>query len=276
MLLNFGCKGTENFDAISLTKFNSGGGNLLQFFFFPAGHYLHSGSFPPKMLKSLLDLIFPRICPGCDASLVRGEGSVCTECLLAIQETNFHEAEQDNELFYRLAGKTPLEGAFALYYFDKKGRFQKVVKALKYKNMPQVGRFLGEFYGELLHESGVLKDVNAIVPVPLHRSRLRERGYNQSEQIARGLHKATGIAIDRKALARKEKTATQTRKTQAERWDNVRDVFEMRRPLGGHILLVDDIITTGATLESCIRTLYAQAEPPESVRVAALGMARHD
>jgi ComF family protein len=247
-----------------------------QFFFFPAHHYLDCRPFPRKMLRNLLDLIFPRTCPGCEQVLVRSEGAVCTECLLAVQETNFHHSEQENELYYRLAGKTPLQGAFAMYYFDKRGRFQKVIKALKYKNMPQVGRFLGEMYGEMLQENGVLSDVDAIIPVPLHRTRLRERGYNQSEQIARGLSKATGIPVDNKSMARREKTATQTRKSQAERWENVKDVFAIRSPLRGHLLLVDDVITTGATLESCIRTLYDQAEPPESVRVAALGMARHE
>jgi ComF family protein len=228
------------------------------------------------MLRDLINLVFPRQCPGCDRDLVRGEGEVCTQCLLDIEETGFHESESDNELYYRLAGKIPLDGAFALYYFDKKGKFKKIIQALKYKKNPQVGRFLGELYGEKLKAAGAAENLSAIVPVPLHRSRLVERGYNQSEEIGKGLSKATGVPLVARALVRGEKTATQTRKSKTERWENVKDVFEMRRPLSGNILLVDDVITTGSTLEACIRTLHSQAEKPLSLRIAALGMARHD
>jgi ComF family protein len=228
------------------------------------------------MLRDLLNLIFPRTCPGCERDLVRGEGAVCTKCLLDIQETGSHLQESDNELFYRFAGKTPLAGAFAMYYFDKQGKFKKIIQALKYKKMPQVGRFLGELYGQQLQESGSLSSVDAIVPVPLHRTRLVERGYNQSAEICKGIHKATQIPLVTNALIRGEKTVSQTRKTKTERWENVKDVFVMRRPIAGNILLVDDVITTGSTLEACIRTLYAQSTPPDSVRIAALGMARHE
>ncbi|MEM0997897.1 MAG: ComF family protein [Bacteroidota bacterium] len=193
-----------------------------------------------------------------------------------MQETGFHQQEQDNELYYRMAGKTPLAGASALYYFDKQSRFKKVIQALKYKNQPEVGQFLGEMYGTRLKGALIRAQVKAIVPVPLHPSRLRERGYNQSAEIAKGLHRTTGIAVVEGALVRRDKTTTQTRKGQHARFDNVRDVFQVKRPLSGNLLLIDDVVTTGATLESCIRTLYAQNEPPKSVRVAALGMARHE
>lgn len=227
------------------------------------------------MLRDLLNLVFPRTCPGCERDLVRSEGAVCTKCLLDIQETGFHLKEADNELFYRLAGKTPLAGAFALYYFDKQGKFKKIIQALKYKKMPQVGSFLGELYGEKLQEAGI-PTFDTIVPVPLHRSRLVERGYNQSLEISKGISKATGIPVEAKSLIRNEKTVSQTRKSKTERWENVRDVFVIRRKLTGNILLVDDVITTGSTLEACIRTLYEQDEKPKSVRIVALGMARHE
>ena len=228
-----------------------------------------------RMLRSLLQLIFPSSCPGCNGALVRNEGAVCIECQLEMEETGFHRQAADNELFYRLAGKVPLEGAFALYYFDKKGRFKRIIQGLKYKNLPQVGRYLGELYGEQLAADGWKDKLDAIIPVPLHRSRMASRGYNQSEMIALGLEKALGVKMDKKSLRRKEKTATQTRKNKTERWENVREVFEMHKPLAGNLLLVDDVITTGSTLEACIRTLYAQEVPPERVWVAALGMARH-
>jgi ComF family protein len=197
------------------------------------------------------------------------------QCLLELGETKFHASATDNELYYRLAGKVPLAGASALFFFDKRGRFKRITQALKYGNRPQVGTFLGQYYGEKLRDAQLLNHANAIVPVPLHRSRMAERGYNQSEKIAQGLEKALGIPLVTDALARNVKTKTQTKKSQTERWENVEDAFEMRKPLSGHLILVDDVVTTGATLEACIRKLYAQTVPPQSVYVIALGMARH-
>ena len=228
-----------------------------------------------RMLSDLLQLVFPKHCPGCDNALGRGESAVCVHCLLELEETRFHLAADDNELFYRLAGRVPLAGASAMYYFDKRGRFKKMMQALKYGNRPQVGKFLGQNYGESLLGQKAISMAQTIVPVPLHRSRFAERGYNQSEMIALGLGKALGLPVDVRALQRVSKTATQTKKSQQERWQNVESVFGMRTPLGGHLILVDDVITTGATLEACIRELYAQPVPPDSVYVLALGMARH-
>jgi ComF family protein len=229
-----------------------------------------------QLLRDLLSLLFPEDCPGCDQTLVKGEGAVCTQCLMELGETRFHESPTDNELYYRLAGKVPLAGAMALFYFDKRGRFKRITQALKYGNRPQVGRYLGHYYGEILRGIPQVAGASTLVPVPLHRSRFAERGYNQSEMIAAGLGKALGIPVDTGSLARSAKTRTQTRKSKTERWENVADAFEMRRPLGGNLILVDDVITTGATLEACIRELYAQAEVPGSVVVVALGMTRHE
>jgi ComF family protein len=220
-------------------------------------------------------LIFPKYCPGCDNVLGRGEGAVCLHCLMELEQTQFHLQPDDNELYYRLAGRVPLVGASAMYYFDKRGRFKKMMQALKYGGSPQVGRFLGQHYGECLASHPIISQADAIVPVPLHHSRFAERGYNQSEMIAEGLAAALAIPVDTKSLVRSAKTETQTKKSQTERWDNVQSVFGMKRPLAGHLILVDDVITTGATLEACIRVLYAQPIPPASLYVLSLGMARH-
>lgn len=226
------------------------------------------------MLSDLLQLVFPKYCPGCDNAIGRGEPVVCLHCQLELEQTQFHATPADNELYYRLAGRVAIVGASALFYFDKRGRFKKMMQALKYGARPQVGSYFGEQYGELLRDHAIAA-ADVIVPVPLHRSRFAERGYNQSELIAIGLGKALNIKVDPAALVRTAKTATQTKKTQAERWDNVQSVFEMRQPVAGHVILVDDVITTGATLEACIRTLHAQTVPPTSIYVVALGMARH-
>lgn len=228
-----------------------------------------------KILGDLMNLVFPRNCPGCDQPLVRTEGAVCAHCLLELEETHFHEHPLDNELYYRLAGKVPCDGAAALFYFYKRGRFKRITAAFKYGNRPQVARFLGEYYGQLLKGQPMLAQADAIVPVPLHRSRLAERGYNQSEMIALGLGKSLGIRIESNSLVRAVKTNTQTRKSQTERWENVGSAFEVKKPLQGNLILVDDVITTGATLEACIRQLYAQSSPPSKVYVLALGLAKH-
>lgn len=196
--------------------------------------------------------------------------------MLELEETRFDQQPTDNELYYRLAGRVPLAGASAMYYFDKRGRFKKMMQALKYGNNPQVGKVLGQLYGERLQGNALISKADAIVPVPLHRSRMAERGYNQSEMIAMGIGKALNIRVDTRSFVRNAKTETQTKKSQTERWENVQSVFGVQRPLGGHLILVDDVITTGATLEACIRTLYAQVTPPLSIYVLALGMARHD
>lgn len=225
------------------------------------------------MFKDLLNLVFPPVCPSCDTLLNDQEKAICWACLADIEQTDFHLDPGNNELFFRFAGKIDLAGAAALFYFDKQGKLKEIIKALKYKNQPYMGTFLGEFYGKMLKGSEMMAGMDRIIPVPLHRSRLISRGYNQSEAFARGLSSSLGISVDSRSLRRLQKTVTQTQKRQDERWDNVRDVFGLSQPLGGKVVLVDDVITTGSTLEACIRTLLAQENPPR-IQVLCIGMAR--
>lgn len=228
-----------------------------------------------SMLKNLLNLVFPAYCPACDRNLGAQETVVCMDCLFDLELTQHWLKPMENPLYYRFAGKVPLDGAASLSYFDKKGKLQAMINALKYKNHPKMGRFLGQYLGAQLTDSSFLQGDEVLVPVPLHPARLRERGYNQSEEIAKGMKLAIPhLRIDTKSLARARKTATQTRKSKEERAENMQDVFELRGPLDGNIVLVDDVITTGATLESCIRTLFNQAAKPQSIKVVSLGVAR--
>lgn len=225
------------------------------------------------MIRDLLHLLFPRKCPGCAKELVRQEGEVCLECLSEIRPTHFHKSPDNNELYNRLAGKVPINSAAALFYFDKTGRLKKIVEALKYRNNPQVGRYLGEFWAEQISGTSFFTSADVLVPVPLHRKRQKERGYNQATEIARGLALHNSAKVIESALVRSTATSSQTRKGKQERWENVRDVFEMREPLTGHLILVDDVVTTGSTLEACVRTLLAQPVPPLSIGIMTLGMA---
>lgn len=226
------------------------------------------------MLKDLLQVIYPRSCPGCGNSLVKQEKTICFSCLTDIQETGFERDADNNELYYRLAGKTPIAGAIALWFFDKQGKLQRIINALKYQNQPQVGKRLGAYYGARLKGSPFLQEVDVFLPVPLHKKRRESRGYNQAEQIALGLSKSTGIPLSTKEMIREQKTITQTQKGKSDRWESMKGAFKMKKPLSGNIVLVDDVITSGSTLEACIRCLYAQEIPPQSVKVLAIGMTR--
>lgn len=198
-------------------------------------------------------LFFPNHCLGCSNSLYKGEEILCTRCILDLPKTNYHE-EVDNTIKLRLSGRLPLSYAMAFLRFRKTGVVQHLLHQLKYNNHPEIGVRLGKIYGKDLVDSGYGKEFDLIIPIPLHKSRARRRGYNQSAKFAEGLSSSLQIPWDDTITERKVKTTTQTRKSKIERWENVKDVFLIRKPeklLNKRILLIDDIITTGATLEAC-------------------------
>lgn len=225
------------------------------------------------MIQELNRIIFDPSCYACDRLLTIQERHICLYCLSQIEETHFHLKAVENELYHRFAGKFPLAGATSLYFYDKAGRFQTIMQALKYQESPQIGSFLGAYMGVRLMESPFLDGVDMILPVPLHWTKLAKRGYNQAEMIAKGLAKVTGIPANREILFRRRKTQTQARKTGAARWQNVAHAFGVRGELPKGILLVDDVVTTGSTLEACARALLEVA-PEVQIRIACLGMAR--
>ncbi|WP_165823783.1 ComF family protein [Pseudochryseolinea flava] len=166
--------------------------------------------------------------------------------------------KHDNSLRERLHVRMPLLYAMALFRFSKSGRVQELLHTLKYKNQPELGISIGKMYGEKLATSGYVGQWDSIIPVPLHESRFRKRGYNQSSKFAEGLSDKLHLPILEDVLFRKVKTDTQTKKTKLNRWENVRTVFEMNSQgmaPNNRVLLVDDVVTTGATLEACAQTL---------------------
>jgi len=207
--------------------------------------------------KDFIDLIFPRNCPLCKQALFDFEPCLCTICQGMLPRANFHLRPFDNELTSKLQGLMPVHRVMAFLRFTKKGRSQALLHLLKYKNKPELGEELGRLYGLSLLEKGFACFWDVLVAVPLHPLKKQRRGYNQSECFGRGLSKVMGIPY-RELLVRRKFTTTQTNKSRLERLENVDDVFALsdgQVTQGLRILLVDDILTTGATLCACAQTL---------------------
>ncbi|GAB4398164.1 MAG: ComF family protein [Microscillaceae bacterium] len=225
------------------------------------------------IFSDFADLLFPECCQACGAGLVKGEQLVCATCQYALPQTHLHrDAEQP--LRQRFSPSFPLQFAWGFLYFQKQGRVQRLLHALKYENQPEIGRLLGQWYGQILKEEAQ-PDFDLILPVPLHPRKQRKRGYNQSDSIAAGLSEALQIAWHPQILHREIYTLSQTQKNKMERWENAKGVFTLREtePIARkHILLVDDVLTTGATLEASGRALVeAQARAVSVIALAVAG-----
>ena len=206
-----------------------------------------------RYLADFSALLFPHLCPACGEALMANEHVLCTDCRYSLPFTNFH-LQPDNVVARQFWGKLNIEATYAMYYFNKGGKVQNLLHHLKYKNMPQIGKALGSIAGEQLLKGEAFKQIDYIVPVPLHKRRLRERGYNQSARFGEGLaHKLNAILLEDN-LVRMRHTETQTHKSRFARFENMQEVFAVKNPdqlIDKHILLVDDTVTTGSTLEAC-------------------------
>ena len=198
-------------------------------------------------------LLFPQLCPACGESLMANERVICTGCQYSLPLTNFH-LQADNIVARQFWGKVNVQAAYALYYFTKGGKVQNLVHHLKYKGMQQIGHEMGSIAGAQLVKNDVFYSADVIIPVPLHKKRLKQRGYNQSTCFAEGLAQKLNAVVDDTSLIRARATETQTKKGRFTRFENMQEVFTVIDPeklKNQHILLVDDIITTGSTLEAC-------------------------
>ena len=226
-----------------------------------------------NILYDFLALIYPRVCLACGNTLLRHEETLCSFCLVQLPRTGF-EKETGNMAEQIFWGRCNVEAVAALYFFHKGSRVQHLLHQLKYKNQPEVGVFLGRLYGKMLVDSGRFAGLDWIIPVPLHPRRRRKRGYNQSEMFARGLAESMNIPLDTGTLVRITASQTQTRKSRFKRWENVKEIFAVRNPearKGCHFLLVDDVLTTGATLEACCNRL--ESIPNARISIATLAVA---
>lgn len=207
--------------------------------------------------KSFINLIFPHCCIVCDQVLSQQEKYICVECLSHLPKTNFHLIK-DNNAEKRFWGKFTFEKAFSYFYYTKESDFSRILYELKYKGNKEIGLIMGRYMSNEIISSGFFSDIDMIIPVPLHKKRYKKRGYNQSEWIAKGISEITGIPIRTDIILRNIANPTQTNKNIMERWENVEGVFTLNFPLAvenKHILLVDDVLTTGATITSCATIL---------------------
>lgn len=224
-------------------------------------------------LNDFISVIFPRICAGCGNSLWKHEEVLCHFCEYHLPKTNFHQ-DPENPVTQLFRGRVNLDAATAFLYFNKGSNVQRLVHQLKYKGRKDIGIYLGEQYGHLLKNEPRFNTAEVVIPVPLHKKRYMKRGYNQSEQFAIGLSGPMNLPVDKHLLTRIKATDTQTRKSRFSRYQNVKEIFAVNSPqewAGKHLMLVDDVITTGATLESCILAL--QDIPQARISVVCIATA---
>ncbi len=225
------------------------------------------------VFQDLIGLLYPNLCLACSEEPPVQHEVICVKCQLNLPKTNFH-LEKDNPFTERFWGRISLESGAALYHFVKGGRVQELLHRLKYEGKREIGIKLGEWYGQQLLESIHFKNVDLIVPVPLHPRKERLRGYNQAAMFAQGIASTMGKIWLKDGLLRQIFTETQTQKSRDERLKNVAEVFaigNVKKLENKHILLVDDVMTTGATMEAC--GLKLLAVPGTKLSMATLAIA---
>ena len=226
--------------------------------------------------SALSGVLFPPTCPVCGAALESSEQLLCPHCMLLAPLTGFWR-ETINPVTERFESEVRIEQGSALLFFVEGGGWQRLIHGFKYHNRRLWARRLGRWYGKLLRESGLYDDVDCVVPMPLHPLKLLWRGYNQAEYLADGIAEELGVKVDRHSVIRSRFTSSQARKPHRERAANVEGAFAVRhaeRLHGKHLLLVDDVLTTGSTLVACIEAI-AEAVPDARISVAALAATRH-
>jgi len=223
------------------------------------------------ILYYLTELIFPRLCVACGDRLIEQEQWICLDCLHHIPRTNFH-MEPENPLAQMFYGRVRIEFATAFFYFSKGSKYQALVHNLKYKGMKEMGAEMGKQFGIDLLQSVDFSSVDLICPVPLHPKREKQRGYNQSWWIAQGMASQMQKPLSIGNLIRVTATESQTLKNRFERWQNVEGIFDLTNPeafCGKHILLVDDVVTTGSTIEACAQAILSKTDARVSIATLA-------
>jgi len=207
--------------------------------------------------SDLLNMFYPRVCMSCDELLHDGEDIICHRCMSQLPFTGF-DFSDDNPVFEQLSKLVKIEYATSLFIFHQKGVVQELIHKLKYKGHQEIGKLFAELAFETYKNNANFKRIDYIIPVPLHKKKQKKRGYNQMTEFGKNLGNYLGVDYSEKIIFRSIHTESQTRKNVEERRQNVASAFEVKNPspyAGKHFLLIDDVMTTGATLEACVRTL---------------------
>jgi ComF family protein len=226
------------------------------------------------MFESIINLFFPKVCSGCSSFLLSNENVICTVCRHDIPLTN-HHLNPENDAFKKFYGRIPVIHTSALFYFHKKGIVQELIHNLKYKGHEEIGTILGEWYAEDLMNIELLESVDEIIPVPLHPKKLKERGYNQVTAFGTALSTSLNLVFNDSLLIRNVYSKTQSKKNLLGRTEGIETIFDVsftEKDHHKHFLLIDDVITTGATLEACSRALLKI--PGAKISIVCMAMAQ--
>ncbi|CAM3653655.1 ComF family protein [Flavobacterium chungbukense] len=209
------------------------------------------------MINYLINLFFPKVCDGCRGILLQNENVFCTVCRHEMPLTQYH-LDSKNEAIKKFYGKVDIQFAATFLYFNKKGMVQELIHNLKYKGHEEIGTVLGNWYVEDLKEVCFELPFDAVIPVPLHKRKLKERGYNQVTNFGKAIAEGLGISFNETLLLRKVYSKTQSKKNLLGRSENIESIFDVeftKTDHNKHFLIVDDVLTTGATIEACSRAL---------------------
>lgn len=207
--------------------------------------------------SDFINLLYPEVCAACNSGLFKGEEVICTRCHFNLPQTQFHELS-GNIIEKQFWGKVQVHSATALYFFHKGEKVQQLIHRLKYHGEKEIGHLTGRILAANLRSNGRFNSIDAVIPVPLHPKKLKIRGFNQSEFFAKGIADELNIGLYKDLLVRKKHTSSQTRKSRFSRFENVSDVFMVNPEVAikpQHILIVDDVVTTGSTLCACAEAL---------------------
>jgi ComF family protein len=226
-----------------------------------------------EAIDSFTHIFFPHLCVGCGSDLISDDQFLCLQCINQLPATNF-ELHANNPVEKIFWGRAAIKSATAQYYFTKNSILQNILHQFKYKSKKDIGIYFGRIMGEAICASNRFTDIDAIVPLPLFASKEKKRGYNQATVLAEGISSVMNVPVSKNSIGRIIATDTQTKKNRIERWQNIDGKFKLKEKesiAGKHILLIDDVITTGATLDACANELL-EAEGIQ-VSVATLAYA---